>query len=76
MPKTNLAPIRVSIREADPPARPDLIVEVAYAYTTSDGEPISKTRDVTANLTAAQHVKVDELVALIRARLVAAENIA
>lgn len=76
MAKTNLAPIRVSIREADPPTRPDLSVEVAYAYTTSDGETMSKTRDITANLSATQRTKVEELVTLIRSRISTAEGIA
>lgn len=76
MAKTNLAPIRVSIREADPPTRPELIVEVAYSYTTSDGETMSKTRDIKANLSAAQRTQVEALLSAIRGRLSAAEGIA
>ena len=75
MAKTDLKPIRVGIREADPPSRPETTVEVAYSYTTSDGETMSKTRDITANLSPAQLTKVEELLALIRTRIVAAENI-
>lgn len=76
MAKTNLTPIRVSIREADPPTRPDLSVEVAYSYITSDGEPMSKTRDITANLSAAQRTQVEALLTVIRSRLSTAEGIA
>lgn len=72
--KTNLTPIRVRIVE-DPDGG-DPHVQVAYSYTTSDGEVMSKTRDgVWTALTAAQQTTISNLLAGIRARISNVEGI-
>jgi arabinogalactan endo-1,4-beta-galactosidase len=73
--KTNLLPIRIRIMESLGPDPTAHTVEVAYTYTSSDGDQMDKTRDITNSLSAAQKTAVTSLVTSIRARITSNENI-
>lgn len=76
MARTNLSPIRIRIAERDEDgADPD--VQIAYSFTTSDGDTLSKTREgAFDNLSAAQQTAVTDLLTSIKARIKNVENIA
>lgn len=74
MAKTNLTPIRVRLAEKDSGADPD--VQIAYSFTTSDGDTLSRTRDdVFGSLSAPQKQAVKDLLVSLRQRITNVENI-
>lgn len=72
MAKTNLRDVRVTAWRNDVG---EAQLKVAYVYDTSDNEPLSKTRDITPFLTAAQLQQVTDFLAFVEARIRAREGI-
>lgn len=73
MAKTNLTGTRLTtIRRSDA----SVGVQVAYEYTTSDGEQMSKTRDITEQLTAPQLANLTGDLTAVENKIKAVEGIA
>jgi hypothetical protein len=64
----------VRIAEAGPGQDPD--VQIAYSFTTTDGDTLSRTRDgIFDNLSAPQRAAITDLLASLRQRISNIENI-
>lgn len=72
MTRTNLTGPRLII-ESD--GNGSVRVTAAYGWTSTDGDLMSKTRDLTADLTAAQLTSATTWLAAVTARLKTVDNI-
>lgn len=71
MAKTNLQSIEIVIREAIPHP----FVEIHYAYTTSDNEDMTKSREIWGLLSGAQQTTITDIITAVRTRITNAEGI-